>query len=147
MAGALWMEFVPTALSSPLYWGITNPIPALIFANPTGLLYVIQLRPSGRSRQHGVLAPPNSQKRQIDQGGATIEGIQMRAIKVIAMGLLAWPAAELVAFACVSAAVGFANALFLMLLMSFAGLFILRHSGGNVARFRAAGVTGIVAAT
>ncbi len=48
----------------------------------------------------------------------------MRLIKLIAIGLLAWPAVEIVAFVCVSAAVGFANAVLLLLLMSFAGLFV-----------------------
>jgi UPF0716 family protein affecting phage T7 exclusion len=64
----------------------------------------------------------------------------MRLIKLIAIGLLAWPAVEIVAFVCVSAAVGFANAVFLLLLMSFAGLFVLRHFSGDVTRFRAAGI-------
>jgi len=64
----------------------------------------------------------------------------MRLIKLIAIGLLAWPAVEIVAFVCVSAAVGFVNAVFLLLLMSFAGLFVLRHFSGDVTRFRAAGI-------
>ena len=70
----------------------------------------------------------------------------MRLIKLIAIGLLAWPAAEIVAFVGVSAAMGFANAVFLLLLMSLAGLFVLRHFSGDVTRLRAAGVAGIVAA-
>ncbi len=70
----------------------------------------------------------------------------MRLIKLIAIGLLAWPAAEIVAFVCVSAAVGFANALFLLVLMSFAGLFVLRHFGGDATRFRATEGAGIAAA-
>jgi UPF0716 protein FxsA len=71
----------------------------------------------------------------------------MRLIKLVAMALLAWPAAEIVAFVLVATAVGFANALFLILLMSFAGLFVLRHFSGDVARFRGAGTTGVAAAT
>jgi UPF0716 protein FxsA len=71
----------------------------------------------------------------------------MRVIKLIAIGLLAWPAVEIVAFVCVSAAVGFANAVLLLLLMSFAGLFVLRHFSGDVTRFRATGVPGIAAAS
>ena len=71
----------------------------------------------------------------------------MRLIKLIAIGLLAWPAVEIVAFACVAAAVGFANAVLLLLLMSFAGLFVLRHFSGDVARLRAAGSAQIAAAT
>ncbi len=70
----------------------------------------------------------------------------MRVIKLIAIGLLAWPAVEIVAFVCVSAAVGFANAVLLLLLMSFAGLFVLRHFSGDVTRFRAAGAAGFAAA-
>jgi UPF0716 protein FxsA len=63
----------------------------------------------------------------------------MHPVKLIAIGLLAWPALELVAFICVWAAVGFTNALLLILVMSLVGLLVLRHSGGNVTRFRAAG--------
>src|SRR5215468_11308086 len=71
----------------------------------------------------------------------------MRPIKLIAIGLLAWPAAEIVAFIFVAAVVGFTNAMFLMLLMSFAGLFVLRHFSGDVTRFRTAGGSGIAAAS
>jgi UPF0716 protein FxsA len=71
----------------------------------------------------------------------------MRLIKLIAIGLLAWPAAEIVAFVCVAAAVGFTNAVVLLLLMSFAGLFVLRHFRGDVTRLRVAGGAGIAAAT
>jgi UPF0716 protein FxsA len=69
----------------------------------------------------------------------------MRLIKLIAIGLLAWPAAEIVAFVGVSAAVGFMNAVVLLLLMSFAGLFVLRHFGGDVTRLRSAGAAGMAA--
>jgi UPF0716 protein FxsA len=71
----------------------------------------------------------------------------MRLIKFVAIGLLAWPAAEIVAFMFVAAVTGFVNAVFLVLLMSFAGLFVVRHFGGDVARFRTAAGTGITAAT
>jgi UPF0716 protein FxsA len=71
----------------------------------------------------------------------------MRLLKLVAIGLLAWPAAEIVAFIVVAATVGFTNALFLMLLMSFAGLFVLRHFSGDVTRFRTAGSAGVAAAT
>lgn len=71
----------------------------------------------------------------------------MRPIKFIVIGLLAWPALELVAFICVAIAVGFTNAFFLMLLMSFVGLLVLRHFG-DVRRFRAAaGGAGATATT
>jgi UPF0716 protein FxsA len=51
----------------------------------------------------------------------------MHPVKAIALGLLAWPAAEIVAFLCVAAAVGFVNAIVLVVLMSMAGLLVLRH--------------------
>lgn len=70
----------------------------------------------------------------------------MRLIKMVAVGLLAWPAAEIVAFIFVAAVMGFANAALLVLLMSFAGLCVVRHFGGDVARFRTAAGSGIAAA-
>lgn len=70
----------------------------------------------------------------------------MHPVKAIAIGLLAWPAAEVVAFFCVAAAVGFANAMVLIVLMSVAGLLVLRHFSGDVRRFRTAGGDGIAAA-
>ncbi len=51
----------------------------------------------------------------------------MHPVKAIALGLLAWPIAEIVAFFCVVAAVGFTNAIILIMLTSMAGLFVLRH--------------------
>jgi UPF0716 protein FxsA len=54
----------------------------------------------------------------------------MHPVKVIAVGILAWPAAEIVAFFCVAAAAGFANAMLLVVLMSVAGFLLLRHFGG-----------------
>jgi UPF0716 protein FxsA len=71
----------------------------------------------------------------------------MRLIKLVAMALLAWPAAEIVAFILVAATMGFAKALFLILLMSFAGLLVLRHFSSDAARFRVAGANGVAAAT
>jgi UPF0716 protein FxsA len=47
---------------------------------------------------------------------------------------------------CVSAAVGFANAVLLLLLMSFAGLFVLRHFSGDATRSRTSRPPGIAAA-
>jgi UPF0716 protein FxsA len=69
----------------------------------------------------------------------------MRLIKWVALGLLAWPAAEIVAFIFAAAVIGFANAVFLILLMSFAGLCVVRHFGGDVTRFRTAAGTGLAA--
>jgi UPF0716 protein FxsA len=69
----------------------------------------------------------------------------MRLVKLVAIGLLAWPAAEIVAFIFVAAVTGFANAVLLVLLMSLAGLFVVRHFGGEVARVRIAAGTGIAA--
>ncbi len=62
----------------------------------------------------------------------------MHPVKAIALGALAWPAAEIVAFFCVAAAVGFANAILLIVLMSLAGLFILRHFGSGTRRVQTA---------
>jgi UPF0716 protein FxsA len=69
----------------------------------------------------------------------------MHPVKAMAIGLLAWPAAEVVAFFCVAAAVGFTSAMVLIVLMSMAGLLILRHFSGDVRRFRTAGGDGIAA--
>jgi UPF0716 protein FxsA len=55
----------------------------------------------------------------------------MHPVKAIALGLLAWPAAEIVAFFCVVAVVGFANAIIIIVLMSLAGVFVLRHFGSS----------------
>lgn len=63
----------------------------------------------------------------------------MHPVKAIAIGLLAWPAAEIVAFFCVAAAVGFANAVILVALTSLAGLLVLRHFGGRPQRIRTGG--------
>ena len=63
----------------------------------------------------------------------------MHPIKMIAMGILAWPVAEIVAFIFVAAFVGFSTALVLLILVSFAGLLVLRQVGGDaLARLRKA---------
>ena len=62
----------------------------------------------------------------------------MRPLKMIVIALLAWPAAEIAAFILVAALVGVSTALLLIILVSFAGLLILRHFGGGVTRLRAA---------
>ena len=64
----------------------------------------------------------------------------MRSVKMIAMGLLVWPATEIAAFIFVAILLGVSAAFFLMILVSFAGLLVLRHFGGGTRRFR--GVTG-----
>jgi UPF0716 protein FxsA len=61
----------------------------------------------------------------------------MRLFKIIAIGLLAWPVAEIAAFIFVATFVGVPTALLLMILVSVAGLLILRHFGGAVTRSRA----------
>jgi len=61
----------------------------------------------------------------------------MRPLKMIVVGLLAWPAAEIAAFILVAALVGVSTALLLVILVSFAGLLILRHFGGSLTRLRA----------
>jgi UPF0716 protein FxsA len=55
----------------------------------------------------------------------------MHPVKAIAIGLLVWPAAEIVAFFVVAAMVGFFNAVILMVLMSIAGAAVLRHFGSG----------------
>jgi len=60
----------------------------------------------------------------------------MRPLKMIVIALLAWPAAEIAAFILVAALVGVSTALLLIILVSFAGLLILRHFGGSVTRSR-----------
>jgi UPF0716 protein FxsA len=69
----------------------------------------------------------------------------MHPAKAIAIGLLAWPAAEFVAFICVAAAVGFLNAIVLMVIMSAAGVVVLRYSGSGSQRVQTVG--GFVAAS
>jgi UPF0716 protein FxsA len=71
----------------------------------------------------------------------------MHPIKTIAVGLLAWPAAEIVAFFCVAAAVGFVNALLLIVLMSVAGFLVLRHFSGGTGKIEMAGGGFIAAST
>ena len=55
----------------------------------------------------------------------------MHPVKAIAIGLLAWPAAEIVAFFIVAATIGFFNAIVLIALMSLAGAAVLRHFGSG----------------
>jgi UPF0716 protein FxsA len=71
----------------------------------------------------------------------------MRPFKMIAIGLLAWPVAEIAAFIFVATFVGVPAALLLLFLVSVAGLLILRHFGGSVVtRLRtSAGHAGIAA--
>ena len=69
----------------------------------------------------------------------------MHPVKAIAIGLLAWPAAEFIAFLCVAAAVGFVNAIILIVLMSVAGLYVLRHFASGAQRIETGG--GFIAAS
>ena len=63
----------------------------------------------------------------------------MRPFKMVGIGLLVWPLAEVAAFILVAALVGVWTALILLILLSFAGLLVLRQVGGSaVTRFRAA---------
>jgi UPF0716 protein FxsA len=55
----------------------------------------------------------------------------MHPFKAIGVGLLAWPAAEIVAFFCVAAAIGFLKAIILIVLLSMVGLLVLRHFSSN----------------
>ena len=55
----------------------------------------------------------------------------MQLVKWIATGLLVLPVAELAAFILVASQVGFTTALGLMILISLAGVLVLRHAGGG----------------
>jgi UPF0716 protein FxsA len=69
----------------------------------------------------------------------------MHPVKAIAIGLLAWPAAEIVAFFFVAAMVGFVNAVMLIVLASLAGALVLRHFSRGSQRIRTA--DGFIAAS
>lgn len=60
----------------------------------------------------------------------------MHPFKTIAIAVLAWPVAELVAFVFVAATVGVLEAIVLIVLTSLLGLFVLRHFGGGAQRLR-----------
>ena len=63
----------------------------------------------------------------------------MIVAKWLLLALLAFPMAELAAFVAVAAALGFFQALGLLMLGSLAGVMVLRHAGGNhIARVRMA---------
>jgi UPF0716 protein FxsA len=63
----------------------------------------------------------------------------MNVAKWLLLALLALPLAELVVFVAVAQAIGFAWALALVLVTSFAGALVLRHAGGShIARIRVA---------
>jgi len=63
----------------------------------------------------------------------------MHPVKMIAIGILAWPLAEIAAFMVVATLVGVSAAFVLLILVSFAGLLVLRQVGGGaVARMRTA---------
>jgi len=61
----------------------------------------------------------------------------MRPFKMIAMGLLAWPVAEIAAFVIVATFVGISTALLLMILISIVGLLVLRRFSSGFTRLRA----------
>jgi UPF0716 protein FxsA len=65
--------------------------------------------------------------------------MDMHPFKAIAVGLLTWPAAEIIAFFCVSAFVGFGNAILLIVLMSVAGAMVLRHFASTGQRIQTPG--------
>jgi UPF0716 protein FxsA len=62
----------------------------------------------------------------------------MHPVKMVAIALLAWPMAEIAAFIFVASLVGISTALLLLVLVSFAGVLVLRQFGGAVRRRRAA---------
>jgi len=57
-------------------------------------------------------------------------------VKTIAIAVLAWPVAEIVAFIAVAAAVGVFEAILLIMLTSLAGLLVLRHFRSGAQRLR-----------
>jgi UPF0716 protein FxsA len=70
----------------------------------------------------------------------------MHPVKMIALGLLVLPVAELAAFILVASVVGFAAAFVLLVLVSFIGLLVLRQVGGGaVSRLRTAAGNATVA--
>jgi UPF0716 protein FxsA len=72
----------------------------------------------------------------------------MHPAKVIAIGLLALPIVEISAFVVVASLVGFFAAFLLLILVSCAGILVLRHFGGGVTSLRtAAGRSRIAAAS
>ena len=71
----------------------------------------------------------------------------MRLLKIIALGLLLLPLAEVAAFLLVASLIGFGGAILLLILISLAGLAVLRRSGSAVAVRRAGGDPAGVAAS
>jgi len=73
----------------------------------------------------------------------------MHPVKMIAVGMLAWPVAEITVFMLVAALLGAWTAFVLLILVSFAGLLVLRQVGGGVvSQWRAtAGATAGAGAT
>jgi UPF0716 protein FxsA len=74
---------------------------------------------------------------------ASVEGMRhdfpMRPVKLIALGLLLLPLAELIAFVLVARLIGLANAFVLLILTSLTGVLALRSAGQDaVTRLRAA---------
>ena len=61
------------------------------------------------------------------------------SIKTIAIGLLMWPLAEIVAFILVAATFGYFTAILMLVLTSLAGVWVLRHLGGGLPRGRSNG--------
>src|SRR5215475_1139360 len=66
----------------------------------------------------------------------------MRLVKMIAIGLLTWPLAEVAAFVIVAMWLGVSTALLLLILVSCAGVLVLRRFGGRVTRLSKSGGQG-----
>jgi UPF0716 protein FxsA len=62
----------------------------------------------------------------------------MRLVRMIAIGLLAWPIVEISTFIVIASLVGFFTAFLLLILVSFAGFLVLRHFGGGLTQLRTA---------
>ena len=69
----------------------------------------------------------------------------MRPLKMIALGLLVLPLAEIAAFVLVAGLIGSVNAFLLLVAVSFIGVLVLRKVGtGAVTRLRAGGSTAAI---
>jgi len=75
--------------------------------------------------------------------------VKMHPVKMVVTAFLMWPVAEIAAFIFVAALMGVSTALILLILISFAGLLVLRQVGGDaMTRLRdAAGTTRIAGVT
>jgi UPF0716 protein FxsA len=99
------------------------------------------MRPSAPTRRAGLHGSHKHMTSLDFRQLTTLEArdLTMRRFKMIALGLLALPAAEIVAFVVVASLTGLATAFVLLVLTSLAGIVVLRNLGeGAVTRLRTA---------